>query len=202
MWLIACRSNDVEWLWQPEVAKKIAFPPVWSKKKLPRHPVMRFIAKDAKTILKRLQEDQGGEVAKALRDLDQFWNIDKHRVSHNGVAKLDLSEVRFLPGSVRSDDLTPLPVGEALPVQNPVKDGADLVWIRFRSGLGPPHTQVKVQGNPRALVAFGGGPVALSTYQISMLLVHADGALLTLSELAETASLSAASQERDGSATA
>lgn len=196
VWLVACRSNDVDWLWEPDVAKKIAFPPVWSKKHLPRHPVMRFITKDAKTVLKRLQKDQGGEVAKALRDLDQFWNIDKHRVSHNGVAKLDLSEVQFIPGSIRPDDLSPLPVGEALPVSNPVKDGTDLVRIRFRSGLGPPDTKVKVQGNPKALVAFGGGPVALSIEQISMLLVHAHGALLALGGLAETAPLSTASLER------
>lgn len=193
MWLVACRSNDLDWLWKPDIAKKIAFPPVWSKNRLPRHSVMPFITDDAKTLLKGLQEYEGGKLAQSLRDLDRFWNIDKHRVSHNGVARLDLSEVRFLPGSVLTDDLVPPPMVELLPVTNPVKDRADLAEIRFRSGLGPPHTQVKVQGYPKALVAFGGGPIAFSTAQISMLLLHANEALLRIGTLSEQAPLSEAS---------
>lgn len=188
MWSVACRSNDVDWLWKPEIARKIAFPPVWSKKHLPRHSVMPFITGDAKAVLKLLQEHEGGKVAQALRGLDQFWNIDKHRVSHNGVARLDLSKIRFRPGSILTDDLLPeLPDAEWLPLSNPVKDGAEIAKIRFRSGLGPPHTKVKVEGEPSALVAFGGGPIALSTYEIAMLLLHADEALIRFEGLPDEA---------------
>jgi len=196
MWLVACRSNDVEWLWEPGVARSIAFPPVWDADRLQGHAVMPFIVDDAKAVLKRLHDHEGGDMAKALRDLEQFWNIDKHRVSHNGVARLDLSKVQFRPGSEIPEDLDPLPVGEALPLSNPVKDGADIARIRFRSGLGPPHTKVKVEGEPRALVAFGGGPVALSTYQISLLVMHAQSTLFMLGQLADEAALSNASRKR------
>ncbi len=197
MWSVACRSNDVDWLWKPHVAKDISFPPVWSRKRLPGHSVMPFITDDAKAVLQKLQTHEGGDPAQALRDLDQFWNIDKHRVSHNGVARLDLSEIRFRPGSVYTEDLVPiLPETEWLPLSNPVKDGAEIAKISFRSGLGPPHTQVKVEGEPSALVAFGGGPVALSTAQIAMLVVHAQSALLMLQTLPDEAPRSEASTEK------
>lgn len=197
MWSIACRSNDVEWLWKPHIAKEISFPPVWSTNRLPGHSVMPFITDDAKAVLQKLQTHEGGKASQALRDLDQFWNIDKHRVSHNGVARLDLSRIKFRPGSVFTDDLVPnLPDTEFLPLKNPVKDGAEIAKIRFRSGLGPPQTEVKVEGEPRALVAFGGGPVALSTAQISMLLVHADDAVLRLQALSDEAPRSQASTKK------
>jgi hypothetical protein len=197
MWAVACRSNDIEWLWEPKIARQIAFPPVWSKEHLPGHSVMSFITDDAKTVLKALQEHEGGDLAQALGALDHLWNIDKHRVIHRGVARLDVSEVRYRYGSLYPNDLlngSP----ELIPssINGPLKDGTEVARIRFRSGLGPPHTEVHVIGKPTALIAFGGGTDAYPVSEIAQLLIHVDSALSMIEGLSDEAPLSRASTEK------
>ena len=67
--------------------------------------------------------------------------------------------------------------------------------IRFRDGAGPPETKVDVNGEPRAVIAFGSGFFALSVDVIGGLLIQVDHALSSIETLAENAPPSAASTE-------
>lgn len=197
MWAIACRSNDVEWLWESRIARKISFPPVWSEERLPGHPVMPFITDDAKAVLKAMQTHEGGDMARSLYYLDLLWNLDKHRVIHDGVTKVEESGVRFVPGAVDPDDLcNGSPEITWFPPGGLPKDGTKIATVRFRSGLGPPHTQVKVEGHPTALIGFGGGPDVFPVSEIARLLIHVEAALSMLAGLADKAPPSAASTKK------
>lgn len=105
VWLIACRSNPIEWLWQRGIARRIAFPVAWKEASFRRHRVMPYIADDAKAILAELQPYAGGDIGNAIGDLDVLWNIDKHRVMHRSAAQLDVSKVAFRPGALRIENL-------------------------------------------------------------------------------------------------
>lgn len=197
VWLIACRSNPIEMLWEPHIGRKISFPVLREEKEFPRHRLMPFIADDAKAVLNSLQPYKGGDMAEAMRDLDTLWNIDKHRVIHKSVAQLDISHVKFRPAAIRIEHMSPpFPETTKHPLRSPLKDGTEVVSIRFRDGAGPPETKVDVNGDPKVAIAFGSGFFALSVDVIGGLLVQVDQALPRIEVLPEEAPPSLASTEK------
>lgn len=197
MWLVACRSNPVEMLWEDEIGRKIEFPLVRRKKRFPGHKVMSFIADDAKALLKGLQPYNRGDTPEALGKLDRLWNIDKHRVLHNCVMRLDLSAVAFRPKAIHPESmLGEFPITTWHPLPERMKDGTPVASIRFKDGAGPPYTGVDVNSHPSALIAFGSGFFALPIGGIGALLVQADHALSLFEGLPEEAPLSQAAKKR------
>ena len=185
-WLIACRSNPVERLWVPRIARKIAFPMVSEGEDFPRHKLMPFIADDAKAVLEGLQPYNGGDTPTAIKRLDELWNIDKHRVIHDSMAELDISGVEFITTVLSAEDTTDgFPETTHFPVEN-VEDGTKIAAIRFRSERGPPFTQVDVKGKPSVLIAFGSGDVLLTAGAILGLLAQTAIALSKIEALPET----------------
>jgi hypothetical protein len=189
-WLLACRSNPVEKLWEPDTARRIAFPVTRDPGRFKTHRVMPFLHEDAIAVLERLQPYQGGNVPECLGHLDALWNIDKHRVIHSLNVNLDISKVRFRPGAIRAErDLIRHPPvttwGEPL---SAIEDGAEIARIRFNEGLGPPHTVVKVEGQPTCEVAFGSGNFCFPVDGLGGLLVAVARALSDIEALPETPS--------------
>ncbi|HEY8501907.1 MAG TPA: hypothetical protein VIL21_04430 [Solirubrobacterales bacterium] len=197
VWLIACRSNPIKFLWERDIGRNISFPIVWVEKSFPKHRVMPYIADDAKAVLDFLQPYQGGDLAKAIGDLDTLWNIDKHRVIHQSTVQLDISHIGFRPAAIGIKHMEP-PFPEITwhPLEDPFKDGAKIASIRFRDGAGPPETKVQVNGEPSAVVAFGSGFFALSIDVLGGLLVHVSQALSMIESLPEAAPPSRASTEK------
>lgn len=193
-WLIACRSNPIEWLWEREIGRQIAFPVAWKEGNFRKHRVMPFIAADAKVVLAELQPYRDGAIGTAIGDLDTLWNIDKHRVMHRSAVQLDVSKVGFRPGALRIEDLETDPeFNWNFPEK--LRDGAEIATIRFRDGLGPPLTTVTVTGEPKAVLAFGSGFVSFSIDVIGGMLVCVHEALSQIEELPEEAPLSRAAIE-------
>lgn len=186
VWLIACRSNPIETLWEPHNAKRIAFPVLTEEKEFPRHRTMPFIADDAKAVLDGLQPYKGGGMAEAMSDLDTLWNIDKHRVIHKTAFQLDLSEVGFVPASVFIENMTdPFPKFTWHRLPNPLEDGAKVASVRFRNGAGPPEAHVQVNGEPSAIIGFGSGEFSLAVDVIGDLFMHVNEALSRIEALPE-----------------
>jgi hypothetical protein len=198
VWLIACRSNPIDMLWEPSIARKISFPVLRDEERFPRHRLMPFITDDAKTVLDSLQPYKGGDMGKAMDDLDALWNIDKHRVIHQSVAQLDISHIGFRPGSVfpKKHLFETRPETTWFPLEGSLKNGTKIAAIRFADGAGPPETDVYVNGEPKAQIAFGGGFFALSVDVIGGLLVQVDQALSRIEALSEEAPRSRASTEK------
>lgn len=96
-WLLACRSNPVEELWEPSTAWKISFPVTWDEERCKAHRVLPFLAEDAVAVLEGLQPYKRGNVEDCIGHLDRLWNIDKHRVIHSSNINLDISPVSFRP---------------------------------------------------------------------------------------------------------
>jgi hypothetical protein len=195
VWLIACRSNPIELLWEPGIARKISFPVLRDKKQFPKHRLMPFITDDAKSVLDSLQPYQRGRMGQAMDDLDTLWNIDKHRVIHQSAAQLDISHIGFRPGSVFIERhlIESSPETTWFPLKGTLEDGTKIATIRFADGAGPPITDVHVSGEPKAEIAFGSGFFALSVDVIGGLLVQLDQALERIEALTEDAPSSRAS---------
>lgn len=194
VWLIACRSNPIDLLWKPSIARKISFPVLREEERFLRHRLMPFITDDAKAVLDSLQPYQGGDMGQAMDDLDTLWNIDKHRVIHKSVAQLDISHIGFRPGAIFIEHMSdPFPETTWHPLEGTLEDGTKIASIRFRDGVGPPETTVMVNGEPKAAIAFGGGFFALSVEVIGGLLIQVDQALSRIEALSEVAPPSQAS---------
>lgn len=168
-WLLACRSNPVEELWEPSTARKISFPVTRDPGRFKTHRVLPFLHKDAIAVLEQLQPYQGGNIPDCLGHLDLLWNIDKHRVIHTSTINVDASGVRFRPGAVNGlrDLIEHPPETTWSEVPQRIEDGTEIARVRFNEGLGPPLTEVKVEGQPTCEIAFGSGefmfpPIALS----------------------------------------
>lgn len=186
VWLIALRSNLVETLWEPHIAKRIAFPVIREEKDFPRHRAMPFLAEDAKAVLDSLQPYKGGGLAEAMADLDTLWNIDKHRVIHKMAAQLDYSEVGFRPASIFIENLAEGPEFEWHTVPNPLEDGAKIASVRFRNDAAPPEAHVQVNGEPTAVIGFGSGFFSLAIDVIGGLFVQVNEALARMETLSDT----------------
>ena len=65
-WLLACRSNPVADLWQPNIARVIEWPFLDDPAKLPYHGLGCRIAEDARAVLDRAQPYQGTDRSRAL----------------------------------------------------------------------------------------------------------------------------------------
>jgi len=183
-WLVACRSNPVEKLWQPDIARQIAFPLTWKPRKFRSHGVMPFIADDAKAVLEGLQPYKGGDTPEALGRLDTLWNIDKHRVLHSVALNVDLSGVRFRPKGINIDHFPEETVWHEL--TGSVEDGTPIATVKFSGGEAP-ETGVDVTGQPTATIGFGSGFFALPILGIAALIGHAAVALGGIEGLPETA---------------
>ena len=184
VWLIACRSNPVEKLWETDVGRKITFPITSSPLKFEKHRSMPYLADDAKELLQLFQPFHGGEMAEAVERLDRLWNIDKHRVIHGTTVSLDLSEVKFRPAAILIEDmLGDLPETTWHRLPNPIPDGTPVATVRFRDGRGPPDTRIDVTGEPTVTLAFGGGFFAMTTAGIGGLLVHTSRILALIETL-------------------
>lgn len=193
-WLIACRSNPIEWLWEPEIGRRIAFPVIREEAGFRKHRVMPYIAEDAKVVLDELQPYGGGDIGQAIGDLDTLWNIDKHRVMHRSAAQLDVSRVGFRPGAIRIEDLETDP-DTTWNYPEKLTDGAEIGSVRFRDGVGPPFTTITVTKEPEAVLAFGSGFVSFSIDVIGGMLVRVHEALSRIEGLSEKAALSKAAAE-------
>jgi hypothetical protein len=155
-WLLACRSNPVEKLWEPRTAKKIAFPLIRSNERdFLNHSLMPFIGEDAKAIVEDLQPYKGGDTQEALARLDLYWNVDKHRVLHASFARLTTTAISFRPRFLLSKGFP----GEAEWIwadpPESYKEGTEVARVRYPSGAGPPEIHVDVTGQPTAEIAFG-----------------------------------------------
>jgi len=184
-WLLACRSNPVEKLWEPDTARKISFPVTRDPGRFKTHRVLSFLHEDAIAVLERLQPYQGGNIPDCLGHLDLLWNIDKHRVIHSLNINLDISGVRFRPGAVNAKrDLIENPPVTTLSEVGPgVEDGAEVARVRFHEGLGPPLTVVKVEGQPAFEIAFGSGDFCFPVDALGGLLVATARALSAVEAL-------------------
>lgn len=183
-WLVACRSNPVEKLWEPRVARRISFPVTDDPRKFCGHSVMPYIADDAKTVFKRLQPYEGGDTAEALGRLDALWNIDKHRVLHSGLMRFDLSGVTLRPNAVRFEDFPTTITWHPMPER--AEDGTKIATVCFRGGNEPPLTNVEVKGKAAFDVAFGSGDLALGEGPLKGLVGHTGIALAAIGELPDT----------------
>ncbi len=187
-WLLACRSNPVEKLWEPGTAWKIAFPVTRDPGRFKTHRVISFLDEDAIAVLERLQPYQGGNIPDCIGHLDTLWNIDKHRAIHSSNINLDYSKVSFRPGAALAErDLIEHPpvTTWASPLES-VEDGAEIARVRFNEGLGPPYTVVKVEGQPTFEIAFGSGTYCFPVDALGGLLVAVARALSAIEALRES----------------
>lgn len=186
-WLLACRSNPVEKLWEPSTARKISFPVTRDPGRFKTHQVMPFLHKDAIAVLEELQPYKGGDTAECIGHLDGLWNIDKHRVIHTSTINVDASKVGFRPSAVNGErDLIRYPPETTWHgVPERIEDGAELARIRFNDGLGPPYTGVKVEGQPTCEIAFGSGKFMFPPDALGGLLVATAKALSEIEALPE-----------------
>ena len=184
-WLLACRSNPVEKLWEPRIARKISFPVTSEPSLFHSHVALKFFAEDAVAVLEGLQPYQGGDTPERIGWLDRLWNIDKHRVIHSGALHVDLSGVSVAPAAIYVErDLIEVPPETTWhPLPERVEDGAEVGRVRFRDGCGPPETEVQVKGQPTADIAFGSGPFSLSLGALGKLLTATDDALSRIAVL-------------------
>jgi hypothetical protein len=191
VWLIACRSNPVETLWEEKIARKIAFPFADQRKTFEAHGVMAYIADDAKAVLDKAQPYQGTDRAMALADVNRLWNIDKHRIVHGGFGAINLGTVGFVPHAVAIDQLADVKFDYLHRPGIPVDDGTEIGRVFFGALPGrtdpsrypPAHaTKVEVKGEPTARVLFGArGGVAFTIEGFARLIDHTAE---TLSEIA------------------
>ncbi|HEU4738274.1 MAG TPA: hypothetical protein VFS54_04225 [Solirubrobacterales bacterium] len=189
-WLLACRSNPVDELWDPKIAWKIAFPVTHDPGRFKTHKVIPFLADDAVAVLEALQPYEGGDTPECIGWLDRLWNIDKHRVIHSSTLLVDVALVKFRTGAynTKRDLFEHPPVITWSDPPDRVKDGAEIARVRFHEGLGPPYTKVEVTGQPTLDVAFGGGDFMLSVDALGGLLVATTRALKSIEDLPEAAS--------------
>lgn len=167
-WLLACRSNPVEKLWEPSTAWKISFPVTWDEERFKARRVLPFLHEDAIAVLEGLQPYQGGNVEDCIGHLDRLWNIDKHRVIHTSTINVKTVGISFRPGAVNGlrDIIEHPPETTWSETPQRIEDGTEVARVRFHEGLGPPFTEVKVEGQPTCEIAFGSGefmfpPIAL-----------------------------------------
>jgi hypothetical protein len=184
-WLLACRSNPIEKLWEPDTARKISFPLTRDPGRFKTHRVLRFLAEDAIAVLEGLQPYQGGNVPDCLGHLDLLWNIDKHRVIHSLNVNLDISRVSFRPAALLMENLVEHPPETIWAGLERVEDGAEVARVRFHEGLGPPHTKVQVNGQPTCEIAFGSGDFCFPVDSLGGLLVAVARALSDIEGLPE-----------------
>jgi hypothetical protein len=188
VWLLACRSNPVDGLWEPRTARKIAFPVTSEPKLFKAHKVIPFLHEDAIAVLEELQPYKGGNTAECIGHLDALWNIDKHRVIHTSTINFSRAGVRFRHAAIDIADLVEHPP-ETTWTELPghFEDGAEVARIRFRSGKGPPWTGVKVEGHPTCEIAFGSGEFMFPPDALGGLLVAVARALSMIEALPEHA---------------
>lgn len=196
-WLVACRSNPVEKLWKPHIARQIAFPLTWKPRKFRSHGLLPFIADDAKAVFERLQPYKGGDTPKALGRLDTLWNIDKHRVIHQVALNVDISSVKFRPKAILVKHFPEETTWHKL--EDRLEDGAKLATVKFRGGK-PPETGVDVTGEPTATIGFGSGFFALPIEGIAALIGHAAVALNEIGVLPDEAPLDGTTSTKKGHA--
>jgi hypothetical protein len=138
-WLLACRSTRVQRLWDEDVAWRISFPITKDSDSFKRHKLLPYIDEDAKEVLERLQpyhaEDE--PESHSLWRLHRASNIDKHRVLHPALARIDLSTVKFRPGAIDIESLD-YDIERRIPIAEPVEDGDAIAVVRFK-GKTPPE---------------------------------------------------------------
>jgi hypothetical protein len=186
-WLLACRSNPVEKLWEPDTARKISFPVTRDPGRFKTHRVLGFLHEDAITVLEELQPYKGGNIPECIGHLDLLWNIDKHRVIHSLNVNLDTSGTSFRPAAINGerDLLEHPPVTTWNTPLDAIKDGAEIARVRFHNGLGPPYTKVEVEGQPTCEIAFGSGAFCFPVVGLGGLLVATASALSNIEALPE-----------------
>jgi hypothetical protein len=195
-WLIACRSNAVEKLWQDKIAEQIAFPFVRDPAKFPSHKLMHYIADDAKSVLHQLQPYQRSDRSQALERLNALSNIDKHRVIHAGFAQIDLSALRFQQAAIFIEQFEGTRIDVVFPRDRIAEDGTPLAHAYFGplptdldpAQHSPAHTtKVHVKGEPTAKTFFGarGGGRGYGIEGIAELIGHTADALGEIAALPE-----------------
>jgi hypothetical protein len=184
-WLLACRTNPVQELWEPTTGWKISFPITREPGRFKTHRVLPFLHEDAIAVLEKLQPYQGGNIPDCLGHLDLLWNIDKHRVIHSLNINLDISPVSFRPAAIFAErDLIEHPPETtwAEPLAG-IEHGAEIARVRFHEGLGPPYTKVEVNGQPTCEIAFGSGDFCFPVEALAGLLVAVARALSDIEAL-------------------
>lgn len=185
-WLIACRSQPVEYLWKPGIAGRISFPITQGLKDFRAHKLLAFIADDAKAVLERLQPYHGGDFHDhPLFRLNHLCNIDKHRVLTAGFARLDFSGVTFRRGHIKIEALAAGSEFEWLLTDDtPLEDGAEIAYVRFAE---PHGSHVEVGGQMTAQIALGSKVrgFAYSVPGVADLIWHASSALAAIRMLSE-----------------
>jgi hypothetical protein len=187
-WLLACRSNPLEELWKPNVAKGIDWPFVDDPSKLRHDGLGCRVADDALAVLDRAQPYQGTDSALALQRLDALWNIDKHRVVHSGFAILDMSQVKFVPMGIHIEEVP----GETELVFDPDRAAVDRTPLAYVTFAPPPEghprtAKVDVKGEPTAQIAFGsrGGGIAYTVRSFAQIVRFVSSTLGEVAALPE-----------------
>jgi hypothetical protein len=187
-WLLACRSNPVEELWQHHIARRIAWPFLDDPVKLRDHGLGCRVADDARAVLDKAQPYQRTDRSQALEQLDALWNIDKHRVVHGGFARIDLSTVRFTPKAIHIEELGSR-TEIVWPADRAVIDRTPIAYIYFSpppTGQAP-TSQVDVNGEPTAQIIFGasGGRRGYTLSAFAQIIRHVAATLSEVSALPE-----------------
>lgn len=170
-WLLAtANANDPASLWEPEKRKLITFPVAKHAEAFLSHSLRPLISAEAKAAIEPLQPYVGRlpkhVATHPLVGLHELWNIDKHRVIHGGIGQFDFSKVAWQPKAITKEDLDALAEGfdtEIVPREGPLKDGAEIAYVRFRALTHPPGTvKVDMEGDLSTRIIFGAGGHAIS----------------------------------------
>lgn len=171
-WLLAAaNTDDIAALWKPETRRLISYPVAKHPDAFTSHSIFPFLSEEARGVLGDLQPYIRGNRERAeehpLVGLNELWNIDKHRVIHGGIGQLDWGDVVWQPKGITMEDLEALGKGmetEIIPREGPLKDGAELAYVRFPALSNPPGTvKVDMQGRPTVHILFGAGGYAISS---------------------------------------
>jgi hypothetical protein len=187
-WVVACRSNPVEYLWQPNIAEQIAFPLTEEPAKFEVHKIMPFIAEDAKAIFDDSQPYQGTERAEAFAWLNVYWNIDKHRVVHPGFGLIDFSGAQYVPHGIFIEQLDTELI-DMLDEGVPLEDDTPIALIFFGDspeGIDQGETTyVDVTETPTAEIVFGsaGAGWTIRIDDLGLLIAHVAEALSEIQTL-------------------
>jgi hypothetical protein len=188
-WLLACRSNPVEDLWQPNTAQVIEWPFLDDPAKLSHHGLGCRIADDARAVLDRAQPYQGTNRSRALEQLNLLWNIDKHRVVHGGFAQIDISKISFVPKAIHIEEIESR-TDIVWPANRAAVDRTPIAYVYFRPpppGVAP-TAQVDVHGEPSAQIIFGasGGGRGYTINALAQIVRHVADTLGEVATLPET----------------
>lgn len=198
VWSMACQSNDPAFLWS-EAAKKagarrLGFPIAREPEHWHGMDTLRFLDSKAIDLLETFQPYRGTEIGDAVARLDDFNNIDKHRLIRSAVSVIELDGIRVRPTysllDAFGDELPAIERLGKLEIETVyegeyvAKSGTELHHIRFENGP-PAHIGEAwlAFDTPTTHVLFNAGGDAVDEGQFRSMLGHVGRIELEVSRL-------------------